>query len=98
MTSPIKEFLDCKMQPNDASAKTVKGYFEQLLLQLWYEGEGFSGKRPFGNSNWEFEIYTAWVRAKLLKGELDEYGYLIDYNREFGRRQVTRCIKAIFKD
>lgn len=31
---------------------SVRFYLISLLLLLWQEGEGFSSKRPFGNSNW----------------------------------------------
>lgn len=30
---------------------------------LWVEGEGFSGKRPFGNSGWEAELLDTFDNA-----------------------------------
>jgi len=38
---------------------TVRDYFYNLLRTLWIEEEGFSGKRPFGNSGWQYDIYNA---------------------------------------
>ena len=32
---------------------TVKDYLKTLLHTLWDEEDGFSGKRPFGNSGWQ---------------------------------------------
>jgi hypothetical protein len=98
MARSTKDYLNCKMQRNDAGAKTVKEYFRNLLLQLYYEGEGFSGKRPFGNSNWEYEIYSAWVEAGLLKGTFDKDGYLEDYDSTAGNIHLLRCLKAAYKD
>jgi hypothetical protein len=35
---------------------TIKDYLKELLLRLWNECEGFSSKRPFGNSGWEWDL------------------------------------------
>ena len=52
------EILDLPMDPdsNDAGASSIRGYLKTLLTTLMAEGEGFSGKRPFGNSGWEYEL------------------------------------------
>lgn len=73
-----KSIRNIVMQENDADANTVGEYLAKLLQTLWVEGESFSGKRPFGNSGWEYEIYKALVTAKVVKGEIDEYGDLLD--------------------
>ncbi len=65
------EFLDLPMGENDANAVTVRDYLKALLRKLFAEGEGFSGKRPFGNSGWEGEIAAAFVKAGRLKGKMD---------------------------
>ncbi|MBS3648836.1 hypothetical protein KEU06_09480 [Pseudaminobacter sp. 19-2017] len=49
--------LNLKMPGNDADAETIRDYLKALLKALWAEGEGFSGKRPFGNSGWEYDLY-----------------------------------------
>jgi hypothetical protein len=89
--------LNQPMQDNDAGALTIREYFFQLLNTLWEEGEGFSGKRPFGNSCWEHEIYQALVVGKHIKGALDEDGYLEDYDRDAANKLVTKMIQAIFQ-
>jgi hypothetical protein len=30
-------------------------------LTLWDEEDSFSGKRPFGNSGWKWDVYTAFL-------------------------------------
>lgn len=72
------EILNLKMQANDAGASTIREYLGALLSAVWSEGESFSGKRPFGNSGWEYELYAALVTAGALKG--DEDGYPDDKN------------------
>lgn len=63
--------LDLPMGDNDANAATVRGYLKALLTKLWEEDEGFSGKRPFGNSGWSRELYFPLVKAGRVKGEID---------------------------
>lgn len=76
-----KDYANIPMQDNDAGAKTIGDYLKLLLLTLWDEEEGFSGKRPFGNSGWQYEIYKALISAKVVNGKLDEDGYIdeVDY-------------------
>lgn len=38
---------------------TVRGFFKACVLKLWHEEDGFSGKRPFGDSSWAFDITYA---------------------------------------
>jgi hypothetical protein len=34
---------------------TVRDYLFKILMMVW--DEGFDGKRPFGNSGWDHELY-----------------------------------------
>lgn len=70
MTVDIQAVLDCPMQENDSGANTINGYLKALLLTLWKEDEGFSGKRPFGNSGWQNDIALALVKGKLIRGAI----------------------------
>lgn len=70
-----KQILDLPMAANDAEAATVRDYLKELLRSIWLEGEGFSGKRPFGNSGWEHEVYAAIAQAGLIQAKQDECGY-----------------------
>lgn len=86
-----KDYINIPMQENDAGAKTVGEYLSKLLLTLWDEEDGFSGKRPFGNSGWKYEIYTALVSAGVVSGELDEDGYL----KEFDESEADGIIREM---
>ena len=89
--------LDCPMDPakNDAGAATVRGYLAALLAELWREGEGFCGKRPFGNSGWEWEVYTALVREELVPGVIDDDGYLDEVDQDAADRVVRDAITTL---
>ena len=51
---------------------TLRQYFYDLMSTLWCEGEGFDGKRPFGTSGWDYDIYVPLIKHRLIKGEYDE--------------------------
>lgn len=87
--------LDIEMQENDAGAKTIREYLKALLTKLWKEGEGFSGKRPFGNSGWEFPLYTALVKAGEVGGSLDEDGYLYSCDYKDANKLVNATIEEL---
>jgi hypothetical protein len=65
--------LELPMGDNDANAANIRAYLKALLTKLWEEGEGFSGKRPFGNSGWERDLYFPLVKAGRVKGEIEKY-------------------------
>ena len=87
--------LDIEMQDNDAAAKTIRGYLKALLSKLWEEGEGFSGKHPFGNSGWEFPLYAALVKAGVVEGSLDEDGYLYSCDYKAANKLVYKAIEEL---
>lgn len=71
-----RQILNLPMTKNDSGADTVRGYLLALLGAVWREKEGFSGKRPFGNSAWECDLYQALIKADVIPGTVDEDGYL----------------------
>lgn len=85
------------MMDNDAEAKTVGDYLRELLLGVWVQGEGFSGKRPFGNSGWQRDIYKALVKGNAIKGSFEEEGfYLAEFDEEAADELVSDLINALF--
>lgn len=78
---------------------TIKDYFHILLRTLWEEEEGFSGKRPFGNSGWKWDVYVVLIRAGVIDGELDEDGLvkaMSDIEMEKAEKLISRLIEHIF--
>lgn len=90
-----EEILNLSMQENDADASTIKEYLIKLLLKLWSEGEGFSGKRPFGNSSWEYELFIPLIKNGLIRGKLDSYGYIDDCDNKKGFKIIEELIKSL---
>jgi hypothetical protein len=51
---------------------TVRAYLHDLLITLWREGDSFSGKRPFGDSGWEYDLYIVLVQNGYAAGQYDD--------------------------
>ena len=66
--------LDMKFRSDDLGEITFREYFHKLLQTLWYEDEGFSGKRPFGNSGWSWDLIRGLVAKGLVAGSFDKFG------------------------
>lgn len=72
------EVLVVPMDPmtNDAQASSIREYLGALLERLWDEQDEFSGKRPFGNSDWNGDLQIALIKVGAVSGAIDEDGYL----------------------
>ena len=92
-----REILNLSMSENDAGATTIGGYLHRLLGAVWAEGEGFSGKRPFGNSGWEYELYRPLIAAGAVKGTVDEYGDITGFDEKSANRAIFDAIDALFE-
>lgn len=53
----VDNVLDAPLSVNDSGAKTIRGYLLTLGKRVVTEQEGFSGKRPFGNSGWTSDLF-----------------------------------------
>ena len=90
------EILELEMDgENDAGAESIRGYLKALLEELFMNGEGFSGKRPFGNSGWEYELYTPLLKAGLVGGKFDGDGYLESVDEEAAVKLIYKAIEAL---
>lgn len=66
----IQRLLSLELGSNDADAATVGDYLAKLLTLVWRDGAWFDGKRPFGNSFWQWcDVYPAMVRAGFIEGK-----------------------------
>lgn len=78
--------------------RTLRHYLRDLLLTLWDEGECFSGKRPFGDSGWEYDVYAALVKAGLAEGSEDQWGEIANLDEAAAHDLVRDVIMALFGD
>jgi len=89
------EVLAIPMKDNDAEATTIKEYLIELLTTLWDKGEGFSGKRPFGNSGWEYDLYGPLVEAGAVPGTLDDEGCISEVDSDKANALIFDAIAAL---
>lgn len=90
-----KQILALPMEKNDSGASTIGGYFKEILKEFMREKEGFSGKRPFGNSGWEYELYKPLIVAKAVHGTLDEFGCIDECDESECERLLNLAIEAL---
>ncbi len=89
------DILSLPMGKNDAEAPTVGEYLKALLLALWEQNESFSGKRPFGNSGWRFDIYVAMIEGGAVGGTLDEHGDVNEIDTEKADALISDAIMTL---
>lgn len=78
-----KDILDIVFYSDDLRTNlSIKDYLKKLLTTLFEEQDGFSGKRPFGNSCWDYNLYHALFKNGLIDGEeeIDEDGEVLEVN------------------
>lgn len=93
---PLPAILALEFTSGDLSQTiTVQGYLLALLAQLWEEEEGFSGKRPFGNSGWKYDVYGALVKAGVVTGVLDADGYVDTCDHDAADTVIRACIHSL---
>lgn len=87
--------LEVYIDSDVGDTTTIRDYFRKLLMTLWEEREGFSGKRPFGDSCWEYEIYSPLVKAGFIDGEIDEDGWATVKDERVAHAYVGSLIVAM---
>jgi hypothetical protein len=58
--------LEVRFDSDAGDDTTVRDYLRTLLMSLWEERESFSGKCPFGNSDWEFDVIIPLAKAGFV--------------------------------
>lgn len=84
----------------DRPDSSIKDYFRELLLELWAQGETFSGKKPLGGSDWDAGLIASLVECGYIAGEIkkDETGNFDGYSSaNAANAKVKRLIEYIFE-
>lgn len=90
------KLLGTEFHCSDLDRKTtIREYFRALLSQLWGQGEGFSGKRPFGNSGWQFDICKVLIEAGTIPGKLDADGCVEEADTQMANKVVQELIARL---
>jgi hypothetical protein len=95
MDDDVTEVLNARVEGGEIGTCTVREYLVTLLETLWIEKDEFTGKRPFGNSGWEYDLYGALVAAGIVPGTFDEDGYLYEFLYEDYQRANKLIAEAI---
>lgn len=83
---------------HDEIEETIGDYLCALLERLWEEEEGFSPRRPFGESAWQVPVYEALIRAGYVKGVLGGPGNaVIECDYMAADNLIGRCIREVFE-
>lgn len=88
--------LEVRFDSDAGNNLTVRDYLYSLLKTLWEEEEGFSGKRPFGNSGWQFDLYLPLIKAGFISGKIDDMGYVDTIDNKESDAYVSSLIIAAF--
>jgi hypothetical protein len=79
----LLDALEVRFDSDAGDDLTVRDYLRTLLMTVWDEQESFSGKRPFGNSGWEFEVMMPLAKAGFIDlGPLSEDGEPYNWTKE----------------
>lgn len=88
--------LEVRFDSDAGNDLTIRDYLQTLLTTLWEEKEGFSGKRPFGNSGWDYDLYTPLIKSGFISGSLDACGYIQEFDRSEADEYIAKLITVAF--
>lgn len=88
-------YLDIEIYSNDLDQQiTLREYFKKLLIQLWIDEECFDGKRPFGNSGWQYDVYSALISKGIIDGKFNEDGLFV-WDDVHAQQFIIKLIKEL---
>ncbi len=92
----LEKIKNIKFYSNDLNREiTIKEYLKELLRTLWIGGESFSGKRPFGNSGWEYDLYLPLIKENIIIGSLDEFECIDSCDTQSGSIVILEIINSL---
>ncbi len=93
----MTNILDIKMTSRDVDIEdlTIGQYLTELLCKMWEEGESFNGKRPWGNSGWQFDVYKTLIREGVIAGTLDDEGCIDELHYDQIKRADLLITEAV---
>ena len=90
-----EQVLDLPMQGNEAGAATIREYLIALVRGVWREREGFSGKRPFGDSGWHRELYVALGAAGAVNATVTADGFVVNVDGHAADTLIAAAIDEL---
>jgi hypothetical protein len=65
--------LEVRFDSNAGTGLSVRDYLWRLLSDVWEDKDLFSGKRPFGNSGWESDLYKPLAQAGFIDATVQDH-------------------------
>lgn len=96
LVSIYDKALDLRFEHDVLGYISLREFFCNLLVKLWEEQDGFSGKRPYGNSDWDEPVYAALIKAGIISGEFYSEGYIKDCDYWAGSEFISKMIAHAF--
>lgn len=95
-----KEILELKFESTDLGKEiSIKDFFKELLTTLFKEGECFSGKRPFGNSEWDYDLCVCFAKNGIINGRNQiEPDYPEDEDWDYDSAEAEKKILELIKE
>lgn len=88
--------LDVSFWASDIDEQlTVREYFHRLLSTLWHEEDGFSGKRPFGNSCWQLSMIYGLIESGFIAGNIERDDELLVEYATYNEKEANEFIQSI---
>lgn len=95
-----KDILDLRFREDEEGYEhgtTIREYMIKLFTNLWKYQADFNGKRPLGNSGWDYDLYVVLVRNGVVRGKLDPYGFVQELDKEAAFELILRAIEVLVR-
>ena len=92
----LKKALEVRFDSDAGDNITVRDYLFELLDTLWFEEEGFNGKRPYVNSGWQYDVYHALAKAGFIASTTNRWGDTVIADEGTAGDYVRELIKLAF--
>jgi len=75
---------------------TIREFLKEILMRCWDEYDCFYGKRPFGDSGWQWDLYEAIGKAKKVPCAYDDDEFNITFeNRKIADNMIRDLIRSL---
>jgi len=97
MDIDYEKVLDLEVEPHGSPKTTIRKYLHKLLSMVWEHRECFDGKRPFGMSDWEYDLYMPLVKAGYVRGSKKKGDDVVNVDTREGKKFVSDIIDYLFQ-
>lgn len=89
--SEMEQILETEVYDGD----TLRTVLKDLVVKIFNEQEGFSGKRPFGDSDFYCRVENSLVIAGFVEGVVED-GEVVQSNDAQFDKLIKDCVEYAF--